>query len=206
MEKLLNDPKQFELLQRVTEVFLTKGLKVTTMDEVANSLNVSKKTLYKYVNNRPELITKCFEIHVYNNINTINKILDLKLNAIEEQIAIAKHFHNTSKKISPNTAIDAITYFPKAWAIYSNYRQTYVLDIIINNLKKGIEEGLYCKEMNAEIVARIYDNKFVTVFDSKVFPSKTFSMSEVYLSFINHHLRGIATDKGREILDRAPIN
>ena len=52
------DEKEILLIEQISEVYLNKGIKAITMDGIAKELHVSKKTLYKYVENKSELVEK----------------------------------------------------------------------------------------------------------------------------------------------------
>ena len=44
-----------------TELFLQFGIKSVNMDQIASSCGISKKTLYKHVKNKEDLLEKAFE-------------------------------------------------------------------------------------------------------------------------------------------------
>ncbi len=50
------DEKFAEILFKTGEVFMRYGLKSVTMDDVAREIKVSKKTLYKYVKDKSDLL------------------------------------------------------------------------------------------------------------------------------------------------------
>ena len=70
----LVDEKEIALIERVSGVFLKKGMKRVTMDDVAKELSVSKKTLYKYVKNRKELVMKSTYFHVQRDQSKVREI------------------------------------------------------------------------------------------------------------------------------------
>jgi histone acetyltransferase (RNA polymerase elongator complex component) len=48
-------------------------------------------------------------------------------------------------------------------------------------------------------------SKIDMVFNGDIFPSESFKFSDVYISLITQHMRGIATSKGLEELDKLNI-
>ena len=107
------DQKEIALIQRVNEVYLKKGVKRTTMDEMAQSLNVSKKTLYKYVKNRKELVMKSTSFHVERDRLKVSEIQSKDYNPIIEQYELAKFVIETISKVNPVLHFDLENYFPK---------------------------------------------------------------------------------------------
>ena len=45
-----------KILEKSKELFLNLGFKSVTMDDIANALGVSKKTIYKYFTNKTSLV------------------------------------------------------------------------------------------------------------------------------------------------------
>jgi AcrR family transcriptional regulator len=45
-----------KILETSNELFLNLGFKSVTMDEIAKKMGVSKKTIYKYFENKTELV------------------------------------------------------------------------------------------------------------------------------------------------------
>jgi len=65
---------------------------------------------------------------------------------------------------------------------------------------RGVKEGVFQQEVNFEIVGLLAKEQL-----KMLHPSKTFSKhsnTEVYNTMLLTFLRGICTEKGREILDR----
>ena len=63
MEQLAADTTVLEpkdsLIQRATSVFMRLGVRTVNMADVSSELGISKKTLYKYVSNKRDLILQC---------------------------------------------------------------------------------------------------------------------------------------------------
>ena len=74
-------------------------------------------------------------------------------------------------------------------------------DCVIDNIKRGLEEGLFRDNIDVDFVSRIYFNGVTGIKDSQVFPTTMFSPAALFESFLEYHLRGIVTPKGRKILN-----
>lgn len=202
---IFKNSKEQELMQRVLEVFLSQGVKNITMDDVANELHISKKTLYKYVKNRKELVTKTTKLQVLIDTENINEIISKRFNAIEENIEITNYSLVNLSKVNSSVHSDLEKYFIDAWKVWVEYQKSFIYSKVLNNLINGIKEGLYLESINPEIIARIYMSKIDMVFNGDIFPAESFKFSDVYISLITQHMRGIATSKGLEELDKLNI-
>ena len=58
------DDKKRDLLERSAGVFLRMGIKSVTMDDLCRELGISKKTIYKYFNDKNELVKEIIQSKV----------------------------------------------------------------------------------------------------------------------------------------------
>jgi len=77
-----------KIIESAADLFLTKGFKSVTMDDLAFEMGMSKKTIYTFFKTKNELVLAATE-QIFNSINTgINNIRSLNLNPIEELFTI----------------------------------------------------------------------------------------------------------------------
>jgi AcrR family transcriptional regulator len=196
------DPKETEILVRALQVFLRCGIKSVTMDDIANELKISKKTLYNYVKDKKELVLKVMDLNCCDDCSVCDKIKESSANAIDELLDISNHISLKLQSIHPSLHFDLEKYYPQAWNKMQEHHAGYVLKSIESNINRGIKEGLYRKDIVADIIARIYISKIDIVFNSEVFPPNKYNFLEVYKETLYYHLQGITSDKGKEYLKK----
>mmetsp|Transcript_16512 Transcript_16512/g.19131 ORF Transcript_16512/g.19131 Transcript_16512/m.19131 type:complete len:203 (-) Transcript_16512:4153-4761(-) len=185
-----------KILEKSKELFLNLGFKSVTMDEIASSLGVSKKTIYKYFKNKTELVAAVTN-YMFDTVSCgIDGICELKMNPIDEIFSIKRLVmeHLKDEKSSPQYQLQK--YYPK---IYSSLKQKQFLVMqgcVIDNLKKGIEDELYRDSIDVEFISRIYFNGMIGIKDKDMFPLNNYSMKTLMNYYLEYHLRGICTDKG----------
>lgn len=194
------DEKLKEILEKVGEIFMRYGIKSVTMDDLARQLGVSKKTLYKYVSDKRDLVDKTFEVFMEQDKCMIDDICTKGMNAIDELFEISENVTSHIKDIHPSIFYDLQKYYPESWNHFTNYKHDFVCDCIERNLNKGIEEGLFRDNMNVEIIARNYVYRMDDIFNPEIYPPSKFKYAEVYLEIFRYHIRGIASPKGIEYL------
>ncbi len=74
-------------------------------------------------------------------------------------------------------------------------------ECVLDNLKRGIEDGLFRKEINPEIVGRFYFAGMNSLKDEELFPRNQFNTIETQEHYLEYHLRGICTSKGIKIVE-----
>ncbi len=195
------DNKERDILLRSGVFFMKNGLKAPTMDDVARALRVSKKTLYKYVKDKRDLITRSVEILLEKDREEVLSIVHKEINAIDKVYLINMKVGMKLKNLQPSVWFDLQQYFPEAAACINKQRDVFIYDIIRSIHKQGVEEGLFRPNLNIEILARLNVILIQAMFDPKQFPHEKYSFSQVHREISNYHLRGIVSPKGKEYID-----
>jgi AcrR family transcriptional regulator len=194
-----------KILETSNELFLNLGFKSVTMDEIASKMGVSKKTIYKYFDNKTDLVAAVTD-YMFDTVSCgIDGICALQMNPIEEIFSIKRFVmkHLKDEKSSPQYQLQK--YYPKIYASLTQ-KQFHVMQVcVLNNLKQGIEKGLYRAHIDLEFISRIYFNGMVGIKNKDLFPLTDYSMNTLMNHYLEYHLRGIATEKGLQELNKQLI-
>ena len=79
-----------KVLTQAEELFMRVGIKSVTMQDLSRELGISKKTLYQYVDNKADLVSKIIFNHAQHEIDEVKKITSASKNAIDEMLGIAR--------------------------------------------------------------------------------------------------------------------
>jgi len=194
------EEKESDILESARKIFLRYGIRSVTMDDIAKELKISKKTLYKFVVDKPDLVMKVLKTELEHDKVAMEKVIAQSSNAIEEMILITETVGQRIKEIHPSVHFDLEKYYPEAWEMFNQHKKTFVLTTVMDNLKRGIKEGLYRSNLNAEIIARIYVSRVDMIFDGEIFPPAQFNFGEVYWEAVRYHIKGVASEKGLQYL------
>ncbi|MCM4168028.1 Nucleoid occlusion factor SlmA [Arenibacter antarcticus] len=189
------------ILDKATEMFLNLGFKSVTMDDLANEVGISKKTIYTHYENKTKLVQEC-TTRLFNKINEgIDTICAIGKNPIEELYDIKKYviFHLKDEKSSPQYQLQK--YYPKIFRHINAKQSELMQKCTINNLNRGLEMGIYREDINIDFVSRIYISGIYSIQDPEMFPQPIFPVEQLKDLFLEYHLRGIVTPKGRKILN-----
>ena len=191
-----------KIIQKSADLFLNYGFKSVTMDDIANALGISKKTIYQHFDNKTKLV-EATTLELFNIISQgIDCICALEKNPIEEIYDI-KHFvseHLKDEKSSPQYQLQK--YYPKIYQSLKNKQFEVMYQCVNTNLQRGISSGIYRNSIHVDFITRIYFNSILAIKDEDLFSKKTFSMNMLMENFLEYHLRGICTEKGLEILTK----
>jgi len=190
------------MLSKVRELYLKYGIKSITMDDVAHELGISKKTLYQYVTDKDDLVGKFIDNEIARRQEEICKCFRIGFNAIEELFEITIYMNKVMKVQNSATEYDLKKYYPAHFEKAIKARREGIYNYILVNLKKGINEDLYRKELNKEIIAKLYLWRSENAHLDELFTVEEFTSEKLFVELLTYHVRGIATEKGILVLER----
>lgn len=152
-----------EILDAAQKIFFEKGLLISTMDEIAEAAELSKGTLYLYYKSKEDLylavmmrgLQVLYEMaeHVVNSFNSI-------LEKLIELVDVYRKFFESNKNFFRMFYFMQAPQFHKQvsdemWQSCSVINQK-LWNLVVELLKKGIEEGLLRSDLNPVEIAIIF--------------------------------------------------
>jgi AcrR family transcriptional regulator len=191
-----------KILKGAEGLFTKYGVRSISMDDIARHLSVSKKTLYQHFTDKEDIVTLVFEAVLRESRKEFEAIHETAENAIDE---LAKHsvcLKKSVEEINPSLLFDLQKYYPKAWAVWLEFKRICIYDSVKRNLDQGIAEGFYRPEINTEILSIVRMALVETAFDDKTFSHDKFKMAEVQMQIFEQFVYGIVTEKGKKQYQR----
>ncbi len=193
------------ILKKALELFTKHGFKSITMDDIANELGISKKTIYQHFSSKNELVKNAVDF-VYDSAME-------KLKSVQGNCLTPIHEHFEMKNcvadlfgfnIQAATIYQFHKYYPKLAERIRQRRHNDYEFTILRNLKEGVEKGYYRKEIDIDFVGQVFFASSTAFFHDEEFVNmqSTQSIEELDLKFAEYHLRSIVTPKGLEILEQ----
>lgn len=189
-----------KIIGKAAALFVESGIKGITMDELAEHLGMSKRTIYEHFADKKELVKECV-IFIDNKKDELAKdAVKHSKNVIETLLTL--HLDNLKMMGSVNRkfADDIKKFYPELHNYFQEKRESSVYSTI-NFLQKGVEEGVVRDDQNVEIYANLLHEEMYLLFDNRSIHLSEFSVKEVYSVMFLCFLRGIATNKGLAVID-----
>ena len=191
-----------KILNKANELFLTYGFKSVTMDDIAEKLAISKKTIYAFYKKKDELVRACV-LDVFHQVSEgIDLICAINKNPIEELFEIKDFVLNHLKSEKSSPLFQLKKYYPKFFHELQHKQFEVMNECVQENLHRGIKEGLFRKEMDLDFISRIYFSGITMIKDIELFPKGIENMQELQTEYLEYHIRAIATSKGIKILEK----
>ena len=196
------EEKEKNILEQVSSLYQKYGIKSVTMDDVAKEIGISKKTLYEYFSDKTDLVKKFLEFHICRIRVVFEKEKDDQRNAIDHLLDISRIIIAFLKNFNPAIHYDLQKYYPEVFRSLFEYKRTHMYNSVKDNLLRGMKEGLYRSDLNAEIIATIYVSRIEASWDSHFLLINEYSTTELFTEMFTYHIRGIASKKGIEYFEK----
>jgi len=199
---IVNDYRN-ELKERILEYsekeFYANGVKQVKMDNIANYLSISKRTLYEIYPTKEDLLLECLKKHDTAYESRIEQYIEeSNPNAIEIIIFSYKMKLEHFLQLNPLFLEELCKY--KRVLSYFDARDKE-RDTNFNWLfTRGVEEGFFRKDLNSKIISNMFTISLKEAIDNELY--KEFGMEYLFHDIVFTLIRGICTIKGIEAIDQ----
>ena len=171
------------------------------MDDVAKHLNMSKKTIYEHFRDKEELVKHVLIKEHENRCHKLKTIEEHEYNAIEELFEVYKMINTNLKEYNPSMEYDVRKYYPDLFLKIKEIRRNRMFDSSFTNMNKGKKEGLYRKDLNSKIIAKLHVFRTETLFDNDMFTMEEMTSIKMFHEIFVYHLQGILSHEGRTFFE-----
>lgn len=193
---------QDRIVNKAHELFMRYGIRSISMDEVANHLGMSKKTIYQFYTDKEALVEDVIDIEINNNQAECTSHKEKSENAIHEVFMAVDMLLDLLTKMNPTVIFDLDKYHPKAFKKYNDYKNKFLYTIIKENLEWGKTEGLYREEIQSDILARFRLASMFLLFNPELFPLGKHGLAVVITEMTDNFLYGLASLKGQKLIQK----
>ncbi len=189
---------RYKIIRTAMPLFKQKGIKAVRMDDIANILSISKRTLYEIYDNKEDLLLECVK-HDHENMS--KRIQDYAMMAENELDIVVTFFR---MKFSDLDVIKPIFFkdldkYDKVREYLQSYNATQQTKSYVF-LRKCIENGFFVPNIKYDIIQELCDSVMKTVISNGIY--NKYTLKEIFYNFFIVLLRGFCTEKGLTLLDQ----
>ncbi len=196
------DEKLNKIVEGAYKIFTEHGIRNVSMDDLCRMMGISKKTLYQVVDNKSDLLEKISRYIKESIEKRLQEIRKKDLNAIDFLLEMSKVSSENHFRINPIITFEFRKYYPQIYEQYMSLKKDIILEHIMENLDQGIQEGLYRKDLNKEIVAHLYFQKIEDFQNMTKEQLQDFSYPKIFEVMFENHIRGISNQRGIEYFEK----
>ncbi|MCC5931587.1 MAG: TetR/AcrR family transcriptional regulator [Cyclobacteriaceae bacterium] len=189
-----------KILAQAIELYTKHGIKSISLDDIARSLSISKKTIYQYFKDKDELIimiTSHYLDRLKSEIDSVDADANNALDRIEALTDCMRRHH---EEVNDTFIFDLRKYHPVAWHLFESFKKEVLIEMLKSTLEQGKRQGFFREEIDSGILAALRLEQIQLAFDSDIFRNSDYKPSDIQCQFYNHFVHGLLTEKGREVL------
>lgn len=191
-----------QMLHRVRDLFFRYGIKSMTMDDIAQQLGMSKKTIYAHFPDKKSLLKALMSDFLNNHHREMVEAKAQSENAIDEMFRNAALGIQRMDRITPSFLFDLRKYHGDIWSQFEEFRATALYAGITANIHRGMDEGLFRRDLDVDVVAHMHMEHLNLIVDPGHFAELNKPMRTVMYTIMVTFTRGLATSDGMRVLDQ----
>ena len=184
------------ILTASEQLFWKYGIRSVTMEDIAKGLGISKKTIYQHFTDKEDILYQVIQQKVDADMTEMNCMAVETANPIEELMMVMEMMRKNQHEVNPSLIIDIKRYYPQAFGLFRRHMDQHIMKSILENIQKGISQGLYRSDINPAILARMRVEQIELAFNNDLFPADQYPMLDVQRELIHHFVRGMLSEKG----------
>ncbi|MEO7522953.1 MAG: TetR/AcrR family transcriptional regulator [Ferruginibacter sp.] len=186
--------------QKAHDLFMQYGLRSVSMDDIANSLGISKKTIYIYYADKDELVNAVVGTIIKKNQDICEFDKKNAENAVHEIFLAIDLVKEIFHSMNPSLMFDMQKYYPGSFKIFSEHKNQYLFGLIRENLMRGVREELYRPEIDVDVLARFRVECIILPFNPDFHNNVKANLVEIEEELTMHFLYGLVSQKGYKLM------
>ncbi len=188
-----------KILKKALLLFSEYGPRTTTMDDVAASSGVSKKTLYKHFENKADLIGTLYS-RLINHVEVkIRQVLDQADDAVAEFLCVSRLILKFSAFFPPAVIRQLKQDHVEVYSELRLFRTQFLPVILSYNIERGKGRGLYKEDVNSNIIAHLSLSQLMAYNKDITLLGHQHSGKDVQQQLLACLLYGITTHQGENL-------
>lgn len=181
-------------------LFIQNGIRQITMDTIANTMGISKRTIYENFKDKNDLLTNILTNGILDQKKKAIEIINKADNVIDALFSFGDFHKDLMTNINPLFFSDLKKFHPQVFENILSSGQVRNFELTYTVLKRGLNDGTFRKEIDLD-VANLFMHHIMDFFQKYENHEKC-NHKAIFLSVHLPYLRGISTEKGNDLLKK----
>ncbi len=187
------------ILNKTYELFTKFGFHKVTMQEIADSMGMSKKTLYKFFEGKEQIIREIIENKKCDIDNYLEKLwANGNLDFVEKISSMMNFIRTQLPNMRGPLFEDLKKNLPEIWMEINESRKKYIREKYSRLIREGIKKGSVRKDLDEEVVMLVYINAIHNILVPEILSELPLTAEQVFDTIVSTLFMGIFTEEGRE--------
>jgi AcrR family transcriptional regulator len=181
-----------ELLSCAITKFTKYGSKHVSLDEIAQTLGISKKTIYTFFRNKEDLVTSSLESVLNAYKEDINGIIASNSNdPVFCVVLIYERGFEYLKYFKPSFIFGLEKYYPKAFKLFQDFTEELTFTTIFNLLKHAQNKNDIQSDVNIKLTLEIYFSRIENLIFKKNNLIDLYNKDLLIKHMVTYNIKGI---------------
>ena len=189
------------ILEAAMKAFAERGVKAVRMDDIAQMLTISKRTLYEIYKDKEELLYQGVVQFDQNNrqhlaafIEQAPSVMDIIIETYQSRVV-------RTGTVNPQFYED-IQKYPRV-VEYLKKEREHAYDQFLGFLQRGVREGYFRAGVDYELVTQMFNAINTFVMNQHLL--SRYSIQQVFANMLLIPLRGFCTEKGLQVIESSAL-
>ena len=185
------------IIDTAIKAFTAQGIKAVKMDDIAQTMGISKRTLYEIFENKEVLL-----------LEVIRKSMAVKEREALEVVAGSSNVMDVilyfyKKKVEEFRVVNPVFYsdmarYPQVLELIDRDKQRNI-QRQFDFIRRGVDEGYFRSDVDYRLALMMFDAMASYVLSRQLL--EHYSIEEIFHNMFLVSLRGICTKRGQEVLE-----
>jgi TetR/AcrR family transcriptional regulator, cholesterol catabolism regulator len=186
--------------QAAHNLVMKYSIRSVSMDDIAASVGMSKKTLYHYFQDKDELVKAVVEGVISQNKCVCEGHISAAYNAVHEIFLAMEMMVEMFQTMNPSIIFEMQKYHAGAYQEFHLHKTKFLLGHMEQNILRGINEELYRPDVNPQIMARFRVESMFIPFNPDFQRSlHNYNLLQLEEQIITNFLFGLVSAKGHKL-------
>lgn len=181
-------------------LYMQYGIRSVSMDDIANALGMSKKTIYHSFADKDELVTAVVEDIIQFNQQCCRDDRKRSKDAVHEIFLAMQMMQEVFDNMNPSVLYDLEKFHPAAFSLFQQHKYNFLFQVLNENFERGLLEDLYRADIKMEVIIKARLESMTLAFNQQLFPKNKYRLVDVETQLTEHYLFGIASLKGHKLI------
>lgn len=192
----MGEPLKERILSSAREMFLARGYRTTTMDDIARRAGMSKRTLYENFPSKSAIASEVVENELKVFSSRMRAIIKSGKDPLDKLRNLSRFFMELPYPgITPIALIDLQRELPDLWVRVQSVEEQIVSEIR-QVIDEGKERGVFKPDMDTNITITALKGALLTTMSPDFLLSTRLSLEDVYATIFELITNGICEGNG----------
>lgn len=192
---------KLNLKERIPDValqlFTERGINSVRMDDVAQTMGISKRTIYELYDKKEDLLFEVVVKHFKRRMDRMEQAVSHCSNVMEILLEVYHMKVSNFKETNPLFFTEMIRY-PQVKK-FLDEQNNLMRDSSYGFIQRGVEEGYFRADLNYQMAVLQFDAMGEYIMQKELY--RQYSIEEIFRNLVFVSLRGLCTDKGIKAID-----